>query len=66
MDEQGILLDFPNGLIGFPELTRLRLLEPADAYPLKFLQSEDQPEVSFVVIDVAGLKPDYQVPMSSE
>jgi flagellar assembly factor FliW len=66
MDDNGILLNFPEGLIGFPELTRLRLLEPADAYPLKFLQGEDRPEISFVAIDVAGLKPDYKVPLSDQ
>ena len=66
MNDDGILLNFPNGLIGLPELTRLRLFEPLDAYPLKFLQCEDKPEVSFVAIDVAGLRPDYKVPLSDE
>lgn len=66
MNDDGILLHFPNGLIGFPQLTRLRLLEPLDAYPLKFLQCEDQPEVSFVALDVAGIRPDYKVPLSEE
>ncbi len=64
MDDQGTLLAFPDGLLGFPELTRLRLFEPPDAYPLKFLQAEDRPEISFVAIDVAGLKPDYRVPLA--
>jgi flagellar assembly factor FliW len=66
MNDLGILLDFPNGLLGFPELTRLRLYEPQDAYPLKFLQGEDQQDISFVAIDVAGVKPDYRVPLSEE
>jgi flagellar assembly factor FliW len=66
MNDNGILLDFPNGLIGFPELSRLRLFEPLDAYPLKFLQCEDRPEISFVAMDVAGVKPDYRVPLSDE
>lgn len=66
MNDDGILLSFPSGLIGFPDLTRLRLFEPLDAYPLKFLQCEDRPEVCFVAIDVAGLRPDYKVPLSDE
>lgn len=66
MNDDGILLSFPNGLIGFPDLVRLRLFEPLDAYPLKFLQCEDKPEISFVAIDVAGIKPDYRVPLSDE
>lgn len=65
MNDDGILLHFPHGLIGFPELTRLRLFEPADAYPLKFLQCEDKPEVSFIALDVATLKPDYHVPLAA-
>lgn len=64
--DDGILLNFPNGLIGFPELTRLRLLEPADAYPLKFLQSDERPEIGFVALDVVAIRPDYKVPMSEE
>jgi len=62
--EEGVLLDFPNGLMGFPSLTRLRLLEPPDAYPLKFLQSEDRKEVSFLALDIAAVKADYSVPLN--
>jgi flagellar assembly factor FliW len=66
MDNDGILLNFPLGLVGFPEYVRLRLFEPLDAYPLKFLQCEDKPEISFVALDVAGIRPDYRVPLSDE
>lgn len=62
--EEGVLLDFPDGLLGFPELTQLRLLEPPDGYPLVFLRSEQQPESSFIAIDIASIKPDYTVPLS--
>jgi flagellar assembly factor FliW len=62
--DEGVLLDFPDGLFGFPGLTRLRLLEPPDGYPLKFLQSEDRKEVSFLALDIAAVKPDYEVPLS--
>ena len=62
--EEGVLLDFPEGLLGFPALTRLRLLEPPEGYPLKFLQSESGPELNFVAIDIASLKPDFTVPLS--
>jgi flagellar assembly factor FliW len=62
--DEGVLLDFPDGLLGFPFLTRLRLLEPPDGYPLKFLQSEDRKEVSFIALDIAAIKPDYTVPLS--
>jgi flagellar assembly factor FliW len=62
--DEGILLSFPRGLLGFPQLTAYRLFEPADGYPLKFLQAVDQPSVSFVCMDPVGLKPDYAVPLT--
>jgi len=57
---------FPAGLIGFPESRRFMLLEPSDAYPLKFLQPVDREDIHFVCIDVAAIKMDYQVPLSRE
>ncbi len=62
--DDGILLSFPRGLLGFPHLTTFRLFEPSDGYPLKFLQAVDQPEISFVCMDPAGLRPDYTVPLA--
>lgn len=59
-------IHFPGGLVGFPEQRQFRLFEPAGGYPLKFLQSVADPEVSFACIDVAAIKPDYEVPLASE
>jgi flagellar assembly factor FliW len=58
------ILEFPAGLIGYPGITSYRLLEPADGYPLKFLQATERDDISFVCIDVSAIKPDYVVPMS--
>lgn len=66
MSDEGILLSFPKGLLGFPELQSFRLYEPQDGYPLKFLQAEARPEISFVCMDPAGVKPDYAVALSDE
>lgn len=66
MSDEGILLAFPKGLVGFPALTRFRLYEPSDGYPLKFLQSEDNPRISFVCMDPAGIKPDYAFALNDE
>ena len=63
--DEGVLLEFPDGLLGFPTLTRLRLFEPTDGYPLKFLQAEDREDLSFVALDIAGIKPDYTVPLGA-
>ena len=61
-----VLLTFPKGLLGFPDLRGFRLLEPQDGYPLKFLQSVERDEVSFICIDPASVKPDYVVPLGED
>ncbi len=66
-DSEGdTLLTFPKGLVGFPKLTLFRLIEPEGAYPLKFLQSVETQEVSFVCVNPAAIKPDYEVPLGEE
>jgi flagellar assembly factor FliW len=60
------IIQFPAGLIGFQNLKAYRLFEPQDGYPLKFLQSVEREDISFVCIDVAAVKADYVVPMSDE
>jgi flagellar assembly factor FliW len=64
--DDGILLTFPKGLLGFSNLTVFRLLEPQDGYPLKFLQSVEAEDVSFICIDPASIKKDYEVPLGEE
>jgi len=64
--EDGVLLTFPKGLLGFEKLTTYRLVEPRDAYPLKFLQSAESETVSFICIDPAAVKRDYEVPLGQE
>lgn len=64
--DDGILLTFPKGLLGFPHLTTFHLFEPRDGYPLKFLQAVEDSEVSFTCIDPASVKPDYVVPLGAE
>lgn len=66
MTDDGILLTFPKGLLGFPQLTAFRLYEPQDGYPLKFLQSVASPEISFTCMDPVGIKEDYSVPLGEE
>ncbi len=65
-DSEGILVTFPKGLLGFEQLSAFTLFEPADSYPLKFLQSNEKPEVSFICIDPATVRRDYQVPLTPE
>jgi len=64
--KEDLIISFPAGLVGFPELRSFRLFEPTGGYPLKFLQSVDQDEISFTAIDVAAIKSDYAFPLSPE
>lgn len=61
-----VLIDFPAGLVGFSRSHSFRLFEPAGGYPLKFLQSVDDPDISFTCMDVAAISPDYEVPLGEE
>jgi len=62
----GVILTFPKGLLGFEKLTSYRLVEPRDAYPLKFLQSVEAEDVSFICIDPVAVKKDYEVSLGDE
>jgi len=44
------IINFPFGLLGFPNLNRYVLMDYKDT-PLKWLQSVDDPQVAFVVTD---------------
>lgn len=59
--KEEVVLDFPTGLLGFPNLRKYQLFEPIGAYPLKFLQSQEAPDVSFACIDVVAIQPNFQV-----
>jgi flagellar assembly factor FliW len=55
------LLTFPEGLLGFAERKRFILIQE-DAYaPFLWLQSAEDPRLSFVVVDPLLFMPDYQV-----
>jgi len=53
------VFELAEGLIGFPELKRIVILDHAPNSPFRWLQSVDQPEFAFVVIDPLALVPDY-------
>jgi len=52
------VIDFRDGLPGFPEDRRFVLLTEEDS-PVSFLQSVDGGDVSFVVVDMLAFMPDY-------
>ncbi len=57
--EEKDLLHLKNGLIGFPDCTRVLLLNHTPESPFRWLQSADEPGLAFVVIDPLLLIPDY-------
>ncbi len=54
------VIDFPNGLIGFPDTKRFILMDYKDT-SLKWLQAIDAPDVAFIVAQPLDLFPDFTV-----
>jgi flagellar assembly factor FliW len=54
------IINFPNGLIGFPDNKRYVLMDYKDT-SLKWLQSVDDPDVAFIVTQPFELFPDYSL-----
>ncbi len=55
------ILEFPSGLLGFPDQRRYVMLDHDTEAPFKWLQSLDEPGLAFVVIDPALFHADYRV-----
>ncbi|MDR0399368.1 MAG: flagellar assembly protein FliW [Treponema sp.] len=56
---------FPQGLFGFEDLKEYVLLD-AEKPPFYWLQSVDQEQVAFVIINPFLIRPDYEVNISNE
>ncbi len=56
-------LEFPHGIPAFETEKRFRLI---DRDPLLFLESETNPKLSFLLLPVALIDPDYKLAMSAE
>jgi flagellar assembly factor FliW len=56
---------FPQGLFGFEELKEYVLLD-AERQPFYWLQSVEQKQVAFVLINPFLIRPDYELNVSSE
>lgn len=52
-------IELPQGLMGFPELTKLEVLFDEGELPFMHLRSLNDNEVEFIVIEPHGLIPDY-------
>lgn len=67
--DQSKIIEFVNGIVGFPELTEFALIsnneESTDA-PIKWLQSMQDGEVALPVIDPLLILPDYNPQVEDE
>jgi flagellar assembly factor FliW len=64
--EPASILNFPSGLLGFEELKRFVLLERPEIAPLEWLQSVENPQIVFTVIDPTVVFENYLPDLSPE
>ncbi len=57
--EEGKIIFFTSGILGFPEAKRYVLIPHREDSPFFWLQAVDVPELAFVVVDPKLFFPDY-------
>ena len=60
------IIEFPSGLLGFPEHKRFALIQTGEENYFFWLQSVDEPNLAFVVADPAIFFKGYEVPLRDE
>ena len=60
------VINFPHGLLGFPEHQRFALIQTGEENYFFWLQSVDEPALAFVVTDPTIFFKDYDVPVREE
>ncbi len=55
------VITLPQGLIGFPALTRFAVLEPDQGSVFRWWQAVDAPDTGFVMLDPLLIAPDYDL-----
>ncbi len=50
---------FPEGLLGFPNCNKFTIVDEDSAAPFRILQSLDQPNIAFVIIDPLIVRSSY-------
>lgn len=64
--DEGRIIRFPKGLLGFPRYKQYVLIEAGEDSTFWWLQSIDLPELAFVVTDPSLFVPTYRVPVKAE
>ena len=55
------IINFPAGILGFPNFKKYALIDVDENSPLKWLHSVEEPSLAFVVTDPNLFKPDYSI-----
>ena len=67
--EESKIIQFPGGIIGFPELTEFALIhdsEKQSVCAVRWLQSLQEPAFAMPVVDPLAIKPDYNPVVEDE
>ena len=59
------LIQIPQGIMGFPNLTRFCLVDPADDTLILWLQSLEDAQIAFPVLEPKVFRPDYAARLSA-
>jgi flagellar assembly factor FliW len=62
-EEETVLI--PQGVLGFPDYTKYCLVDPSDDTLIVWLQSLENPEIAFPLLEPKLFKPDYAVRLSA-
>ncbi len=57
--DDGLIISFPDGIIGFEELKRFIIIEDEECKPFRWLISIDEPEVGFAILEPTLVVEDY-------
>ena len=63
--EEDEIISMPQGILGFPEYKRFCLVDPGDDTLILWLQSLENPEIAFPILEPKIFKPDYAARLSA-
>jgi flagellar assembly factor FliW len=60
------VLNFPKGILGFSQLTRYVILERKEIAPFKWIQSVEDPNVAFVIMNPVQFFPNFKLEINEK
>ena len=60
------IITIPQGVFGFPEYTKYCLVDPGDDTLILWLQSTQNPDIAFALLEPKIFKPDYAARLSAQ